>query len=405
MKNRVIVLSILDGFSYGGDENRVLQIAQAIDRERFDFRVATIRPEDASLDRQFGNLRGEFERSGIPVVDLSIPRVTRGLAQNDVRRYILRVGLLAGTVGRIARYVKREKVDVIDGHQSAGYLTGTLAGVLTGVPSLLTTYNVGEMWQPRWLWHLLHRTTLACSSAVVTDSEPVAAELRSWMLPPHRNRVHVIPNGPPPPVAVRNDSDVRATLGLQPRGTTRVVGHIAALSRGKGQHLLLEAAPQVLARHPDVTFLVVGFERPRPGYAEVLRSRARELGIADRVIVTPYQGEIGDVWQTVDIQAHPTMQDSLPNAILQGMSLGKPVVASAHAGIPSLVLDDQTGIVVPVNNAGAVAEGLIRLLDQPDTAHAFGEAARARYLGGYTREHLVRRMENVFASMAARRSA
>jgi glycosyltransferase involved in cell wall biosynthesis len=216
--------------------------------------------------------------------------------------------------------------------------------------------------------------------------------------------VRVIPNGPPAPVAVRPDADVRALLGLRPRDSTRVVAQIAALSRGKGQHLLLEAAPQIIAAHPDVTFLFVGFERPVAGYAEVLRAHARELGIAERVIVTSYQGEIGDVWQAVDIQVHPTMQDSLPNTILEGMALGKPVVASAHAGIPDLVLHDRTGIVIPVGNSGAVADGVIRYLDEPQTASAFGAAAKERYLGGFTREHLVTRMENLFADVAASRA-
>jgi glycosyltransferase involved in cell wall biosynthesis len=191
--------------------------------------------------------------------------------------------------------------------------------------------------------------------------------------------------------------------GLADREATRIIGQIAALSRGKGQHLLLEAAPAILARHPHVTFLIVGFERPVPGYGDVLRARARELGIEPNVIITPYQGRIGDVWQVVDIQAHPTMRDSLPNAILEGMSLGKPLVASAHAGIPSLVLHERTGLVVPVDNAPALAEGLIRLLDEPDTARAYGDAARARYLGGYTREHLARRMEDVFVEVAGSR--
>jgi len=404
LSRKLRVLSVLDGFSFGGDENRVLQLVQAIDRERFDFRVATIRPNDANVDRIYGNLRGEFERAGVSVVDLSVPRVTRGLALNDPRRHVLRVGLLAGTVARIARYVRRERIDVIDGHHGAGYLTGTIAGVLTGVPSLLTTYNVSETWHPRWLWNAMHRTTLAASRAVVTDSDAVAGVLRSWMLPSHRARVRVIPNGPPPPVAECSEVEVRAKLGLAPRDQTRVVGQIAALAPGKGQHLLLEAAPAVLERHPDVTFLIVGFERRGTGYADVLRTRARELGIADRVIIAPYQGKIGDVWQTVDIHAHPTMQDSLPNAILEGMSLGKPLVASAHAGIPTLVLNDRTGIVVPVDDAQAVARGLNRLLDQPEVARAFGDAARERYLTSYTREHLARRMEDVFSEVAASRS-
>jgi glycosyltransferase involved in cell wall biosynthesis len=403
-QKRLIVLSILDGFPFGGDENRVLQIAQAIDRERFDFRIATIRPPDPEFDANVGSMRNRFEQTGLPIIDLSVPRKTRGLSPSDLRRHVLRVGSLVRTVARLARYVKQERVDVIDGHHNSGYLAGTLAGVFAGVPSLLTTYNVSEVWEPRWLWKIMHRSTLALSGAVVTDSNAVADVLRSWMSERKRSRVRVIPNGPRAPVAARPEADVRSQLGLPARGQSRVVAQIAALSRGKGQHVLLEAAPRILERHPDVTFLCVGFERPVAGYADVLRSRARELGIADRVIVTSYPGDIGDVWQAVDVQVHPTMQDSLPNTILEGMALGKPVIASAHAGIPDLVLHDRTGIVVPVNNAGAVADAVIRLLDDPQTAQAFGKAARERYAGGFTGEHLVARMQRVFAEVAAKRA-
>lgn len=400
MNQRVTVLSVLDGLSCGGDENRVLQLAQAIDRNRFDFRVATIRPPDPALDRQFGTLHERFTDSGIPVVDLSVPRVTRGLSRNDIRRHALRVLMLQGTVRRIVRYVQREHVDIIDGHHGAGYLCGTLAGIVAGVPSLLTTYNVREAWSPRIVWNGVHAFTLASAGAVVTDSYAVADQLRSHMARAQRSRVRVIPNGPPRPVAERPESEVRELLGLPPRGRTRVIAQIAALLPGKGQHLLIAAAPRILARHPDVTFLLVGYEREQRGYGRHLRELAERLGVSSSVIIGPYPGAIGDVWQTVDVHAHPTMLDSLPNAILEGMSLGKPIVASAIAGIPSLVLHDRTGIVIPPNDPVALADGLIRLLDEPETARTFGEAARRRYEQGYTQELLARRMEALFAELA-----
>lgn len=401
MKTRLTVLSILDGFSYGGDENRVLQIARAIDRERFDFRVATIRPPDPVVDRRFGTIRAEYARAGINVIDLSVPRRTGGLSQDDVRRQALRVAMLVATVRRIVSYVRRERVDVIDGHHGAGYLCGTLAGVIARVPSLLTTYNVLEQWSPRALWTRVHAFTLASAGAVVTDSDPVADQLRSMVTRTHRSRIRVIPNGPPRPLPERPEPEVRALLGLPPRDRTRVVAQIAALLPGKGQHILIDAAPRVLARHPDVTFLLVGFERQQHGYARELRERARRLGVSSSVVVASYQGPIGDVWQLVDLHAHPTMLDSLPNAILEGMSLGKPVIASAIAGIPSLVSHDRTGLIVPPNDSDAVAGGLIRLLDDPGLAKTFGDAALRRYQEGYTPELLARRMEAVFAELAA----
>jgi glycosyltransferase involved in cell wall biosynthesis len=149
--------------------------------------------------------------------------------------------------------------------------------------------------------------------------------------------------------------------------------------------------------------LLVGYEREQQGYGARLRATAEALGVGDNVVIGPYPGPIGDVWQTVDIHAHPTMLDSLPNAILEGMSLGKPVVASAIAGIPTLVAHERTGIVVPLDDVPALADALIRLLDQPEMARAFGEAARRRFDERYTQELLARRMEALFSELAAAR--
>jgi glycosyltransferase involved in cell wall biosynthesis len=401
---RIKVLTILDALCCGGDENRVLQMARAIDREHFDLRVAALSPPDAEVDKRHGTLRGEFAAAGIPVTVLGVERTTRGLALDDPRRHVRRVGMLAATVQRIVKYIREERCDLVDGHAPSGYLCGTIAARICGVPNVVTTYNVGEEWSPRVVYLAARQANLAAADAIVTDSDEVANELRAWMLRKRHPRILVIPNGPPPPLPVRADDEIRKQLGLPPKGAARIIGQVAGLIPEKGQHVLIEAAPAVLARHPDAFFLIVGFERTdHPGYSAELRALARRLGVSERVAIASYQGPIGDVWQTIDIHAHPTMRDSLPNAILEGMSLGKPAVVAATAGIPTLVLDGKSGLVVPPADAAAVAAGLNRLLDEPELARALGAAALRRYENGYTDVLLARRSEALFADLTAAR--
>ncbi len=401
---KIKVLTLLDALYCGGDENRVLQLARAIDRDRFDMRVATLNPPDPEVDGRHGTLRAEFAAAGIPVTVLGVKRTTRGLGLDDPRRHVRRVAMLAGTVQRIVAYIRRERCDLVDGHAPSGYLCGTIAARICGVPSVVTTYNVGEEWSPRIVYAAAHQANLAAAGAIVTDSNEVANELRAWMLRKRGPRILVIPNGPPPPLPVRAEEEIRNELGLPPKGAARIIGQVAGLIPEKGQHVLIEAAPAVLARHPDAFFLIVGFERTsHPGYSAELRAQARRLGVSERVAIASYQGPIGDVWQTIDIHAHPTMRDSLPNAILEGMSLAKPAVVAATAGIPALVLDGKSGLVVPPADAAAVAAGLNRLLDEPELARALGAAARRRYEEGYTDTLLARRMEALFADLTAAR--
>jgi glycosyltransferase involved in cell wall biosynthesis len=402
---RIKVLSLLDALHYGGDENRVLQLARSIDPDRFDFRIATLCPPDPEVDGRYGSLRVEFAAAGIPVTELGVTRTTRGLGLDDPRRHVRRVAMLASTVQRIVAHVRRERFDLIDGHAPSGYLCGTIAAVICGIPSVVTTYNVGEAWSPRIVYTAARQATLAAAGAIVTDSDAVANELQAWMLRKRHPRILVIPNGPPPPRATSADGEIRKQLGLPAKGTARIIGQVAGLFPGKGQHVLIDAAPAVLARHPDAFFLIVGFERSDfPGYTAELRSRAERLGISERVAIASYQGPIGDIWQTIDIHAHPTMRDSLPNAILESMSLGKPAVVASTAGIPTLVIDGETGIVVPPNDVAALATGLNRVLDDPELARRLGAAARRRYEGGYTEELLARRTEALFEELAAART-
>ncbi|MFY9708977.1 MAG: glycosyltransferase family 4 protein [Candidatus Cybelea sp.] len=197
---------------------------------------------------------------------------------------------------------------------------------------------------------------------------------------------------------------MRQELKLPPKGAGRVIGHIATLVPGKGQNVLIDAAAEVLRTNPDVFFLIVGFERGDSlGYAGELRARAARLGISERVMVTPYQGPIGDIWQIIDIHAHPSMLDSLPNAVLEGMSLGKPAVVTATGGIPTMVVNGRTGIVVEPGDAGAMAAGLNALLGDPKLSRRLSAAARARYLECYNEKLLAERMQHVFDTLLENR--
>jgi glycosyltransferase involved in cell wall biosynthesis len=128
--------------------------------------------------------------------------------------------------------------------------------------------------------------------------------------------------------------------------------------------------------------------------------RAEEMGIADRVRIASYPGNIGDVWKAVDIHAHPTLLDSLPQAIIEAMSLGLPSVVTPVGGIATLVGDDVTGLIVPAGDSEALARALTQLLDDPEKASRFGSAALERYRNGYTTAIMTRSLEDLFARLA-----
>ena len=211
--------------------------------------------------------------------------------------------------------------------------------------------------------------------------------------------VVVIPNGVSPPLPVRNLQDVRRRLRLPDRQSVRVIGQVSTLRQFKGQLILLDAAKTVTATSPDVFFVMVGYEKDEPGFRERMEKRASDLNISGRVRVTGYPGPIGDIWSAIDIHVHASVFDSMPNAIMESMSLGKPAVVTAVGGVPDAVTHGKTGLVVPPGNPAALAAALSQLLHDPSLAKKLGEAARWRYHQRYRQELMARKLESCFVEV------
>jgi L-malate glycosyltransferase len=155
----------------------------------------------------------------------------------------------------------------------------------------------------------------------------------------------------------------------------------------------------VVEHEPRAHFLCVGYERGGDSYKTRLEQEVADLGLSKHVRIAGYPGSIGDVWQTIDIQAHASLFDSLPNAIIEGMSLAKPAVVTSVGGVPEMAEHQKTALVVPPGDPDALAEALLQLLREPETAQSLGEAARRRYEARYRPETMTRRLEDLFCDI------
>src|SRR5512144_370308 len=138
-----------------------------------------------------------------------------------------------------------------------------------------------------------------------------------------------------------------------------------------------------MQEEPNTAVLICGYPHVS-GYLEKLEEQAARMGISDRVRITSYPGPVGDVWAAIDIHVHASLYDSAPIAIHESMALGLPAVVTAVGGVPDLVRDGDTGLLVPPNDPECLAESLLRVVRDPDTARRLGAAARARYEAQYT---------------------
>lgn len=350
------VLWLTDSLALGGAERLTSAFASGLDPERVDLRVAFLK----SLA---GNpLEDDLRRQGVPVTGIH----ARNL--RDVRAF-----------RRLVRLLREEEIQVIHAHLAYASIWGSLAGAFAGIPTI-STFHVAPPEDPAWSREGIRRSLrVRCSNKfcrrLVTVSRAVA---ESWIrkgLDPEK--VEVIHNGIPPEDysddenhATRNRC--RETLGISP--DTPVILTVSVLREGKGLPDLLAAfGRRIASGAPGI--LVVAGEGP---LRESLEARARELGLGEIVRFLGYRRDVPALLAAADVFVLPSHRDAFPTAILEAMAAGLPVIATRAGGIPEIVEDDLSGLLVPPGSPRDLAEALGRVLGDPALARRLGEAGRRR---------------------------
>jgi glycosyltransferase involved in cell wall biosynthesis len=392
---RIKVLGLVADLHFGGGENRILNIARSIDNRLFDYELACLYLPLPTMNAACGDMRPEFASAGINVIDLKLSRPGSGRG-GSLLRSARTGGTLLRSAKMLARYIASEKVDVLDAHLEGALFPAMAAARLAGKPATITLYQA-EPFEHKPLLRPFRRLALRQAAAIITDSSKRARDIETFIgrrVPP----VDVIPNGVRLNPPARNRKDVLAEL-LLPDDTKLIVGQVSGLTDFKGQRTLLEAARHVLTHRSDVRFIIVGFPRSGLSYLESLENHARSLGIADFVRIHSYPRHIADIWSIIDVHVHASEWDSLPNAIIEGMSLGKPAVVTSVGGIPDLVKHERTGLVVQPGDAKALAVAILRLVEDPVFAIALGAGAKRRYLECCTPECMIQLVEKRWSAL------
>ena len=186
---------------------------------------------------------------------------------------------------------------------------------------------------------------------------------------------------------IADDGEAAPYAGSEPR--LLCVGRLIPI---KGHLVLLRALAQARAQVPEVTLAIAG----RGPLAPALRAYGRELGVEDAVrflgFVSPVQAAIEDAAVVVV----PSLGEGFGMVALEAMERARPVIASAVGGLPEIVADGETGLVVPPADAETLAEAIVSLAGDLARAAAMGEAGRERALEQFTPERCVERVEALY---------
>ena len=149
---------------------------------------------------------------------------------------------------------------------------------------------------------------------------------------------------------------------------------VAVLRRGKGHEHAARAIAQLRSAHPRLRLLVVGDGPDRAAVEAIMAP------LGDAAVLTGFRPDVMAVLDAVDLLVHPTEADAFPTALLEAMAASVPVVASAAGGIPEIVDDGATGVLIPAPpESRALATALAALLSDPQRRAELGAAARRRF--------------------------
>jgi len=361
---RPVVLVVLKGLPMGGAEKVVLAQARAWDRARFEYHLTY-------LDPRLDLLVPEFEALGV-----------------DVHRPEGRTLLRNVFGGGYLRLLRRLRPDVVHAHLP---VPGILSRILT-TPRTVVVYSEHSMpASHRVPTRLANRATYGWNDLVVCVSPAIREAVKGY---PCREMI-TLPNAVGIPEVARPADAVRRDLGVGPG--EKLVVHVGNLRRVKGQENLVRATAELLQRRHDVRVVSAGSE-DQAGERERLERLASDLGVGEHVTFLGLRSDVADLMNAAELIVSPSDSEGLPLAVLEAMLLGKPVVATAVGGLPDLIEDGVSGLLVPPRNPAALAAAMDALLSNVERASAFGTTARDVAARTYSLEATVRTLEDAYAS-------
>jgi glycosyltransferase involved in cell wall biosynthesis len=357
---RIRVVHVVEALGLGGLERMVALLARGA-APRFAVEVIALAGG--------GRVADEMEADGTLVRRLALPNY------------------YPGSVLRAARALVTARPDVVHTHGHFAGVAGRLAARLVGLPVIvhhLHTHDTTLARRHRRLERLLGRL----SRRVICCSEAVAAHARGDLGLPER-LLEVVRNGiEAAPEATRDEALRRLGQPSPP-----LIGCVGALAPHKGHAILLHAFAALPEAAGRGTLLLAGdgAERPR------LETLAGDLGIASRTLFLGERADIRALLPALDLLVAPSIgREGLGVAVLEGMDAGLPIVAARVGGLPEIVADGRTGLLVAEGDSGAFAAAIAALLLDPGWARALGAAGRARVEAEFRAAAMVRRIESIY---------
>jgi glycosyltransferase involved in cell wall biosynthesis len=368
------ILKVATGLAYGGAETQLKNVALRLKQRGWSLSVVSMLPPRAYVE--------ELEAAGICVYNLRMRRKVP-----DPRAVL-----------RLAAIMRRERPLLIHSHMIHANLLARMTRLFVKVPVLIcTAHSITEGGRPR---ELAYRLTDSLADITTQVSEAGKQRyIQVGAVPPHK--IVCIPNGidtsrfqPNPTVR----QAVREQLGCAPDAFVWLT--VGRLEPVKNHLKLLCAFREVAAVHPHARLLIAG----QGPLQAAIEQRIAELGLAERVHLLGVRRDIPDLLNATDAFVLPSLWEGMPLTLLEASATALPIVATDVGGNAEVVLEGETGYLVPVKDTEALAQAMLRVMNLSEADRsAIGQAGRAQVVQNFDLERVIDRWEALYRELLQRK--
>ncbi len=376
-EDRIRILFLLDKLTPAGTQTNVLELVRHLDRKRFDPRVIALLAG--------GELEKEFVAAGVRPIVLNV-KSAYGPSGWKALAFLI-------------RYLRQEKIEVIQTFFLHADILGTIAGKWAGVKRIYTTRRDEGFWRsPRQVF--VNRFFNRFVDALLVNSEAVSDAVRKQENP--AKPIYRIYNGVDSerfcPADVPAQKKIRQELGLSDHDVAvAVVAHMK--HEIKGHSHLLNAVAEVSKKEKNFKVFLIGDGPLRLS----LEAFAKDLGIGAVVRFLGRRTDTTHILKAMDVGCLPSLSEGFSNAVLEYMASGLAVVATRVGGNSEVIKNGTDGYLVQPGNPSAMAKRLVEFVNDHDLRVRFGKAAREKIVRDFSLEKMTSQYEHIFSSVRRKR--
>ena len=335
------------------------------DRERFDVSLVSLRKKDLSEET--------LESFGVDIT------------------YLHKSKFDPSTLTALLKVIDRKKIDILHLHGYGATTFGRMAGAMRRLPTIL--HEHANLTDTPWFQKVADAVLEPSTDLALAVSRSTAEfVIKARQLPP--DKVKIVYLGVPLDEFSRTRSRSEVTAARQDLGIAPgdfAVGTVTRLHDSKGNSYLVDAAALVLKERPHAKFFIVG-EGP---LLTDLQHQAQSLSLGDRFVFHGFAKDVAAVVSAFDLSVFPSLWEGTPLTVFEALAMGKPIVATDADGLMDVLADGRDALIVPRRNAPALAETIIRMMDDEGLRGRLSAGARDTSRQ-YDIAAFVRKMEQLY---------